>query len=235
MRYGWAVRLGNDANGRGSRFFRPVEGPTAKAKGRDRGVAGTGPRGCRSPAGDLAGFVHDKPRPVLVDTDVDMSLSQAKSVLSCLFGAFGEMKPILPEKRSLRGSAAPIIIAIVLVLAALAGGAWWYFTQRDAAAPAVVAPGQPTPSATTEDEAAPIVSAAVEELSIDQLYREARSAMSEQRVVAPAGNNAMEYYLAIIGKDPTNSGAADALRELFPFASGTAEQEIIQGNIVEAD
>src|SRR5690606_38327376 len=190
MRYGWAVRLGNDANGRGSRFFRPVEGPTAKAKGRDSGVAGTGPRGCRSPAGDLAGFVHDKPRPVLVDTDVDMSLSQAKSVLSCLFGASGEMKPILPEKRSLRGSAAPIIIAIVLVLSALAGGAWGYLPQMDASAPAGVAPGQTTPSATTEDVSTPLVSDAIEELSIYRRYPAAHSTISEQRVVEPAGNNA---------------------------------------------
>jgi protein TonB len=74
----------------------------------------------------------------------------------------------------------------------------------------------------------------VEELSIDQLYREARSAMAEQRMVMPAGNNALEYYLAILQKDATNAGAMDALRELFPFASGTAEQQIDQGNLEEA-
>jgi protein TonB len=145
------------------------------------------------------------------------------------------MKPILIEMRSLRGSAAPLIIVIVLVLALLGGGAWWYFNQNKSAAPTAVAPGATAPTAAAEEAAAPVVSAAVEELSIDQLYREARNAMSEQRVVAPAGNNAMEYYLAIIGKDATNTGAADALRELFPFASGTAEQEIIQGNLAEAD
>ena len=58
--------------------------------------------------------------------------------------------------------------------------------------------------------------------------------MAEQRMVMPAGNNALEYYLAILQKDATNAGAMDALRELFPFASGTAEQQIDQGNLEEA-
>jgi protein TonB len=138
-----------------------------------------------------------------------------------------------PE-RSARGSAAPKIIAGVLVLAALAGGAWWYMNRQNPATP-VVASTTPegTPAAGTEAPAA-VVSPAVEELTIDQLYREARKAMSEQRMVIPAGNNALEFYLAILQKDPTNSGALDALRELFPFASGTAEQEINQGNLDEA-
>jgi protein TonB len=146
-----------------------------------------------------------------------------------------KMKSILPEKRSLRGSAAPLIIVVVLVLALLGAGAWWYMNQQKGATPTAATPGAPAATTAEGEAAAPVVSAAVEELSIDQLYREARNAMSEQRVVAPAGNNAMEYYLAIIGKDPANTGAADALRELFPFASGTAEQEIIQGNLTEAD
>ncbi|MEZ5461306.1 energy transducer TonB [Dokdonella sp.] len=138
------------------------------------------------------------------------------------------------DKRSQRGSAAPMIIIIVLVIAAAAGAAWWFLGRQEAAAPAPVAttPGATTPGA---ESAAPTVSPAVEELSIDQLYREARKAMSEQRMVAPGGNNALEYYLAILEKDPENSGASEALRELFPFASGTAEQEIIQGNLDEAN
>ena len=143
------------------------------------------------------------------------------------------MKPSLPDMRSVRGSALPKIIVGVLVIAALAGGAWWYLNRQNSAVPGTV-PGVAAPAAPGEEAPAAAVSPAVEELSIDQLYREARKAMSEQRMVAPAGNNALEYYLAIIEKDPTNSGANDALRELFPFASGTAEQEINQGNFDEA-
>jgi periplasmic protein TonB len=147
------------------------------------------------------------------------------------------MKSSSLKIRSERGSAAPKIIIVVLILAAAAGGAWWFLTQRGteptpAATPsATAAAGSAAPS----EEAPAAVSAAVEGLSIDQLYREARKAMAEQRMVAPAGNNALEFYLAILEKDETNAGAADALRELFPFASGTAEQEINQGNLDEAE
>ncbi len=146
------------------------------------------------------------------------------------------MKPSPSQLRSVRGSAALKVIVALLVLAA-AGGTWWYLTQSNTA-PAISA--VPTVPATSNTEAdatatAAAASAAVEGLSIDQLYREARKAMAEQRMVAPAGNNALEFYLAILAKDESNSGAAEALRELFPFASGTAEQEINQGNLVEAE
>ena len=145
------------------------------------------------------------------------------------------MKPLQLNMRFTRGSAALRIIVVVLVLAAAAGGAWWYLNKSKSPSPQVAAPAATAPGA-PENQAAPAaVSPAVEGLSIDQLYREARKAMAEQRLVAPAGNNALEFYLAILEKDSTNSGASDALRELFPFASGTAEQEINRGDLDEAN
>ncbi|MEP6881184.1 MAG: energy transducer TonB [Dokdonella sp.] len=147
------------------------------------------------------------------------------------------MKPSPIHLRATRGSAALKAIVALLVLAAIAGGAWWYLTQRDSATEISTIPAASPAGAATAgvDATAAAASAAVEGLTIDQLYREARKAMAEQRMVAPAGNNALEFYLAIIAKDESNAGAADALRELFPFASGTAEQEINQGNLVEAE
>lgn len=144
------------------------------------------------------------------------------------------MNTSLTPPRSVRGSAAPIIIVIVVLLAAAAAGAWWYMNRGASAPTAAVPATTASPTAATGTEPLPTVSPAVEELSIDQLYREARSAMAEQRMVMPAGNNALEYYLAILQKDAANAGAMDALRELFPFASGTAEQQIDQGNLEEA-
>lgn len=144
------------------------------------------------------------------------------------------MNTTLTLPRSVRGSAAPIIILIVVLLAAAAAGAWWYMNRGASAPTATVPATTASPTAASGTEPLPTVSPAVEELSIDQLYREARSAMAEQRMVMPAGNNALEYYLAILQKDATNAGAMDALRELFPFASGTAEQQIDQGNLEEA-
>jgi protein TonB len=83
----------------------------------------------------------------------------------------------------------------------------------------------------TADATAPAVE---QDLTSDQLYKAARSAMGESRMAAPAGNNALEYYLRILAKQPDDSGAKDALRELFPFATGTAEDQINQGNFDEA-
>lgn len=142
------------------------------------------------------------------------------------------MKPSKSNKHFARGSAAPKLIAVVgfVLLAGVAG--WWFLTQGNA--DPVLTPSAPVDSTSAvPGEALPVISPAVEELSVDQLNREARKAMAEQRLVMPAGNNALEYYLAILDKDANNTGAKEALRELFPFASGTAEQEINQGDIEE--
>ncbi|MBL0162855.1 MAG: energy transducer TonB [Xanthomonadales bacterium] len=145
------------------------------------------------------------------------------------------MKPSITNMRCVRGSAALNIIIAVLVLGAIAGGVWWYLNRDAGTSTSIPIVPSPIPAAAGDTETpASAASSAVEGLSIDQLYREARKAMAEQRMVAPAGNNALEFYLAILAKDATNTGASDALRELFPFASGTAEQEINQGNLEEA-
>lgn len=152
--------------------------------------------------------------------------------LSCLLERVIAMTPSNLAMRSQRGAAVPKIVLGLLLVAIAAGAAWWFLTQGgDPAAPAGTV-ATPAP-ALTEADIVP-VSPAVEELSVDQLSREARKALAEQRMVMPAGNNALEYYLAILDKEPKNSGAAEALRELFPFASGTAEQEITLGNLDEA-
>ena len=140
-----------------------------------------------------------------------------------------------PGAHAIRGAAVPsrLIAIAVVAVAILAAGGWWYFSRPGAPAlPGVTT--APTPAATpaSPQAAAPVVS---DELTVDQLYREARKAMNENRMAAPAGNNALEYYLKIVAKQPDDAGAKDALRELFPFATGTAEDQINQGNFDEAN
>lgn len=138
-------------------------------------------------------------------------------------------------KASMRGAASTAQMAIALALIVLIGlAAWWFLGSSDtgstntakvpSASTSTAAPGTP-------DEAAP---APEQDLTSDQLYKAARSAMGENRMTAPAGNNALEYYLRILAKQPDDSGAKDALRELFPFATGAAEDQINQGNFDEA-
>lgn len=71
-------------------------------------------------------------------------------------------------------------------------------------------------------------------LGTDELLQRAREAMTAQRLLAPAGNNAFEFYLAVLQRQPGNRVAQDALREIFPFAANAAEQTIDSGDDAEA-
>ncbi|HEY8009936.1 MAG TPA: energy transducer TonB [Rudaea sp.] len=55
--------------------------------------------------------------------------------------------------------------------------------------------------------------------------------MSEQRLVEPQGNNAVEYYLLVLERDKDNRSAQDGLREMFPLATGAVEQQINAGQV----
>ena len=140
-----------------------------------------------------------------------------------------------------RGNAAPKILAAVVVLAALGAAAWYFFLRTPGVVIPDVAPppaeaGQVTPGAgpviVTPD---PATLDKLNTLTVDQLFKEARTALNEQRLVSPPGNSALEFYLKILEKEPTNSGAQDALRELFTFAASAAEQDINARNIDNAN
>jgi protein TonB len=70
--------------------------------------------------------------------------------------------------------------------------------------------------------------------STAELLEHARAAMARQQLLAPAGNNAIEWYLQVLKQEPDNRAAQDALREIFPFAATAAEQTISQGSPAEA-
>ena len=86
----------------------------------------------------------------------------------------------------------------------------------------------------TRTTAAAAPAAPAPELTKEQLVKEAGTAFREQRYVAPPGNNALEYYLRVLEKEPSNQIAKDALREMFPFATGAVEQNINAGSVDEA-
>lgn len=126
-----------------------------------------------------------------------------------------------------RGAARPMVIAIVAIFVLLAAASWFLVFKPHEDLVEADAGGHPsTPVATAGSQAAPPVN--VEAMSVNDLLAEARKAMNEQRVVAPAGNNAFEFYLKVLQKQPGNQVAADALRETFPFAASATEQTINQ-------
>lgn len=76
--------------------------------------------------------------------------------------------------------------------------------------------------------------AKLDAMSVDQLLAAARTAMNQQKLVAPKGDNAFEYYEKALQKDPKNQVAQDALRESFPFGANAVESAIGQNNFDEA-
>ena len=94
-------------------------------------------------------------------------------------------------------------------------------TAAPAAAPAAAPP-------------APAVSAQVQAMSAEQLREAATKALSENRIYAPGGDNAMEYYLALRDKLPSDPAVTSALTDLMPYTLIATEQSIGREDFVEA-
>jgi protein TonB len=103
-------------------------------------------------------------------------------------------------------------------------------------APAVLPEAAPTASASSAQavQVANVAQARLRGMSVQQLLTAARNAYAQHRLVAPAGDNAMEYYEAVLARDPGNQVAKDALRETFPFGVPEVEKAISQNNYEEA-
>lgn len=78
------------------------------------------------------------------------------------------------------------------------------------------------------------VSAQVAAMSVEQLRAAASTALREQRLYSPAGNNAMEYYLALRDKSPNDPAVASALTDLMPYTLIATEQSINRDDFTEA-
>lgn len=132
-----------------------------------------------------------------------------------------------------RGAIQPIVIAVLVVVVVLAAAAWFLIIKPHQDLMQADNGGHPSTPVASGTTAAP-PPANVEAMSVNQLLSEARRAMNEQRLLAPAGNNAFEFYLKVLQKQPGNQVATDALRETFPFAANTAEQAINQRDFNDA-
>ena len=78
------------------------------------------------------------------------------------------------------------------------------------------------------------VSAEVAAMGAEQLREAASAALREQRLYAPAGNNAMEYYLALRDKSPNDPAVSSALTDLMPYTLIATEQSINRDDFSEA-
>ncbi|MFN8901637.1 MAG: energy transducer TonB, partial [Lysobacteraceae bacterium] len=137
---------------------------------------------------------------------------------------------------ALRPRPAALVVALALGLV-LAGCS----PSSDEAAPAPAAPAAPpaaaaAPAAAAPDTAAQAAAAALAALSIDELRQRGNTALREQRLYSPAGDNAMEYYLALRAKSgKPDVSAESALMDLMPYALIAAEQAINADEFPEAE
>ncbi|OFS93364.1 energy transducer TonB, partial [Stenotrophomonas sp. HMSC10F06] len=100
--------------------------------------------------------------------------------------------------------------------------------QDDTAPAAPAAPATPTAA-----PAAPAVSAKVQSLGTEELRELASKALRENRMYAPAGDNAIEYYLALRDKTPDDASVKSALTDLLPYTLIAAEQNLGREDFAE--
>lgn len=129
---------------------------------------------------------------------------------------------------TVRGAA---IFALLLLLAACGKD------EPAAESTAAGAPSATSESATPAQPAKPAqaVSDEVAAMSAEQLREAAGTALREQRLYAPGGNNAMEYYLALRDKQPNDPAVASALTDLMPYTLIATEQSIVREDFDEAE
>ncbi|MEG0185825.1 MAG: energy transducer TonB [Stenotrophomonas sp.] len=115
-------------------------------------------------------------------------------------------------------------VALALALAACSG---------KEETPAAAAPGSAA-ATTAATPAAPAVAAKVQSMGTEQLRESASQALRENRMYAPAGDNAIEYYLALRDKTPDDASVKSALTDLLPYTLIAAEQHLGREDFTEA-
>lgn len=122
----------------------------------------------------------------------------------------------------------PSIDRTVLVLGlALALAACGKKEEAPAAAPAA----EQAAAAVTPQTA---VSSKVSAMSVDALREAASKAYTENRLYAPAEDNAVEYYLALRDKLPGDAAVSSALVDLLPMTVIAIEQSVNREDFAEA-
>jgi protein TonB len=119
----------------------------------------------------------------------------------------------------------------IVILAATAVACSSGADEGSGASPSAGTATSPTPSAPPAAAAS-----AVDALAVETLEANAQQAVADNRLYAPEGNNAIEFYLAQRTRAAQGGDSAEAaLIELQPYAMMAAEQAIAGDDLVEAE
>jgi protein TonB len=146
------------------------------------------------------------------------------------------------EKPAKSASPAMKFVPIVVILVVLAGAGYYFFAGGNNAPTAPTAAKPATPAASTAATGTPAsptaatpAAAPAPEMTKEQLLKEASNAYRENNLVTPAGNNALEFYMRVLDKDPNNASARDALLENFQYFTSPTEGLINAGKLDDAN
>jgi hypothetical protein len=125
--------------------------------------------------------------------------------------------PVAPRRSAL------VFVSLLILVAA--GGIFWYSHATTTASSNSDVNASGHAADTSADDA---------QSGTQILLGLARDAMHDNRLIAPAGSNAWEFYLSVLQLEPNNPTARDALRESFPRAAVEIESNINQNGLDEA-
>lgn len=117
------------------------------------------------------------------------------------------------------------VMFVSLLILAAAGGIYGYSRATANAASNIAAMSSGNATGVPADDA---------QSGSQILLGLARDAIHDNRLIAPAGSNAWEFYLSVLQLEPNNVTAQEALRESFPRASEEIERSINQNDLDEA-
>lgn len=126
--------------------------------------------------------------------------------------------------RAVRAVRLGLVLALGLGMAACGGG-------DD---PAAAAAGPQAEAAKPAATAATVISDQVAAMTPEKLREAASKAYNENRLYAPAGDNAIEYYLALRDKSPGDAAVSSALVDLLPMTVIATEQSVARDDFAEA-
>ena len=126
--------------------------------------------------------------------------------------------------RIVRATRLGLVLALGLGMAACGGG------DEQATTAAGPQAGAARPAATP----ATVISGKVAAMKPDELREAASKAYNENRLYAPAGDNAIEYYLALRDKAPGDAAVSSALVDLLPMTVIATEQSVARDDFAEA-
>ena len=129
------------------------------------------------------------------------------------------MRPSSPF-RVARTPMRPLALAMLAAMAVACSSGEPGAAPEGAPAPTVIAPAEPAAAA----------------MATDDLASKAQQAVADNRIYAPEGDNAIEFYLAQREREPAGEPSAEAaLIELQPYAMMAAEQAIAGADFPEAE